>query len=176
MKPKHSENKSDKVFFRNSFWIVQGMAFVRGVKTIHLSHNPWLTLIIYSMRLWEWGSTTASTHMSGLTWVVRRYVMRSNSPSGGINEMVRSFSNRASRTHLGQGKKNNTWRHPVRKSKVYTSTIDVSTPFHLHCDISTQGPLTTRGSMISSEERCTYVFDFPRWRRGVFWNGFSRLY
>lgn len=38
--------------------------------------------------------------MRGFTCVVRRYVIRSNSPSGGINEIVRSFSNRASRTHL----------------------------------------------------------------------------
>lgn len=51
------------------------------------------TLIMYSMREWEWGSTTASTQMSGLTCVERRYVMRSNSPSGGMKEMVRSFSN-----------------------------------------------------------------------------------
>ena len=57
------------------------------------------TLIMYSMREWECGSTTASTQMSGLTCVESRYVMRSNSPSGGMKEMVRSFSKRARRTH-----------------------------------------------------------------------------
>ena len=35
-----------------------------------------------------------------LTCVLRRYVMRSKAPSGGMKEMVRSFSNRASLTHL----------------------------------------------------------------------------
>mmetsp|Transcript_60339 Transcript_60339/g.106851 ORF Transcript_60339/g.106851 Transcript_60339/m.106851 type:complete len:229 (+) Transcript_60339:636-1322(+) len=56
-------------------------------------------LIMYSIRLCEWGSTTASIHMRGFTWVFRRYDISSNSPSGGMNEMVRSFSKRASRTH-----------------------------------------------------------------------------
>mmetsp|Transcript_23852 Transcript_23852/g.63965 ORF Transcript_23852/g.63965 Transcript_23852/m.63965 type:complete len:229 (-) Transcript_23852:417-1103(-) len=58
-----------------------------------------LALIMYSMRLCECGSTTASIQMSGLTCVLRRYDMSSNSPSGGMKEMVRSFSKRASRTH-----------------------------------------------------------------------------
>ncbi len=44
-------------------------------------------------------SIRLSTQMSGLTCVLSLYVIRSNSPSGGMNEMVRSFSNRASRTH-----------------------------------------------------------------------------
>merc|ERR1719199_2464697 len=58
-----------------------------------------LALIMYSMREWEWGSTTASIQIRGRTWVERRYDMSSNSPSGGMKEMVRSFSNRANRTH-----------------------------------------------------------------------------
>merc|ERR1712159_601571 len=58
-----------------------------------------LALIMYSMRLWEWGSTTASIQISGRTCVESRYDMSSNSPSGGMNEMVRSFSKRANRTH-----------------------------------------------------------------------------
>mmetsp|Transcript_238 Transcript_238/g.555 ORF Transcript_238/g.555 Transcript_238/m.555 type:complete len:262 (+) Transcript_238:527-1312(+) len=56
-------------------------------------------LIMYSIRDPRWGSTTASTHINGLTCVSNRYVMRSNSPSGGMKDMVRSFSNRARRTH-----------------------------------------------------------------------------
>lgn len=34
-----------------------------------------------------------------VTWVFKRYDINSNSPSGGINEIVRSFSKRDSRTH-----------------------------------------------------------------------------
>mmetsp|Transcript_22673 Transcript_22673/g.40364 ORF Transcript_22673/g.40364 Transcript_22673/m.40364 type:complete len:284 (-) Transcript_22673:291-1142(-) len=56
-------------------------------------------LIMYSILDPRWGSTTASTQMRGLTCVSSLYVMRSNSPSGGMNDMVRSFSNLASRTH-----------------------------------------------------------------------------
>jgi hypothetical protein len=85
-----------------------------------------LALIMYSMRECECGSTTASIQISGFTcsgreegwapqhWrrprargvrarglacVLSRYDMSSNSPSGGMKEMVRSFSKRASRTH-----------------------------------------------------------------------------
>jgi hypothetical protein len=47
--------------------------------------------VCFSMRL--------STQMSGLTCVLSLYVIRSNSPSGGMKEMVRSFSKRASLTH-----------------------------------------------------------------------------
>lgn len=43
--------------------------------------------------------TAASTQTRGLTGVESRYDMSSNSPSGGMNEMVRSFSNRDRRTH-----------------------------------------------------------------------------
>mmetsp|Transcript_20203 Transcript_20203/g.48210 ORF Transcript_20203/g.48210 Transcript_20203/m.48210 type:complete len:236 (-) Transcript_20203:555-1262(-) len=56
-------------------------------------------LIIYSMRLPLYGSTTASIQISGRTWDERRYDMSSNSPSGGMKLMVRSFSKRARRTH-----------------------------------------------------------------------------
>merc|ERR550537_2026763 len=56
--------------------------------------------IMYSTRDWEEPLlTTASTHIRGFTWVFKRYDMSSNSPSGGIKEIVRSFSNRARRTH-----------------------------------------------------------------------------
>mmetsp|Transcript_60987 Transcript_60987/g.83744 ORF Transcript_60987/g.83744 Transcript_60987/m.83744 type:complete len:237 (+) Transcript_60987:737-1447(+) len=61
--------------------------------------NWLLALIMYSMREWECGSTTASTQIRGFTCVERRYVMRSNSPSGGMKDIVRSFSKRARRTH-----------------------------------------------------------------------------
>mmetsp|Transcript_10034 Transcript_10034/g.23456 ORF Transcript_10034/g.23456 Transcript_10034/m.23456 type:complete len:293 (+) Transcript_10034:235-1113(+) len=56
-------------------------------------------LIMYSILDPRCGSTTASTQMRGLTCVASRYVIRSNSPSGGMNDMVLSFSNRARRTH-----------------------------------------------------------------------------
>lgn len=56
-------------------------------------------LIMYSTRLCACRSMTASIQISGLTWVFRRYDISSNSPSGGMNEMVRSFSKRDSRTH-----------------------------------------------------------------------------
>src|SRR6056300_119810 len=56
-------------------------------------------LIMYSIRDPRWGSTTASTQINGFTCVSNRYVIKSNSPSGGMNEMVLSFSNRARRTH-----------------------------------------------------------------------------
>mmetsp|Transcript_28823 Transcript_28823/g.73509 ORF Transcript_28823/g.73509 Transcript_28823/m.73509 type:complete len:285 (-) Transcript_28823:647-1501(-) len=53
----------------------------------------------YSVRLRLGFSTRHSTQMSGLMFWLRRYVMRSNAPSGGMKEMVRSFSKRARRTH-----------------------------------------------------------------------------
>merc|ERR1712166_155386 len=56
-------------------------------------------LIMYSIRECECGSTTASIQMIGLTCVDSLQDISSNSPSGGINEMVRSFSKRANRTH-----------------------------------------------------------------------------
>uniref|UniRef100_A0A2M4B2M4 Putative secreted protein n=1 Tax=Anopheles triannulatus TaxID=58253 RepID=A0A2M4B2M4_9DIPT len=56
-------------------------------------------LIMYSTRLCAWRSITDSIQMSGFTWVFSRYDISSNSPSGGMNEIVRSFSNRDSRTH-----------------------------------------------------------------------------
>jgi hypothetical protein len=54
---------------------------------------------MYSMRVAECRSTWHSTHSSGFTVVARRYVMSSKAPSGGMKLMVRSFSNRARRTH-----------------------------------------------------------------------------
>lgn len=57
------------------------------------------TLTMYSIRLPECCSMSASAQINGLTWVLSRYDMSSNSPSGGMNEMVRSFSNRDRRTH-----------------------------------------------------------------------------
>lgn len=43
--------------------------------------------------------TAASTQTKGLTGVDNRYDINSNSPSGGMKEIVRSFSNRDKRTH-----------------------------------------------------------------------------
>lgn len=57
------------------------------------------TLIMYSTLEREYLSTTASIHISGFTTVVRRYDINSNSPSGGIKLIVRSFSKRDRRTH-----------------------------------------------------------------------------
>ena len=57
------------------------------------------TLSMYSILLPECDSTMHSTQMSGLTCVFRRYDMSSNSPSGGMKEMVRSLSKRDNRTH-----------------------------------------------------------------------------
>ncbi|ANB10945.1 hypothetical protein AWJ20_3739 [Sugiyamaella lignohabitans] len=56
-------------------------------------------LTMISIRDEEKLVTRQSTRISGLTLVFRRYDMSSNSPSGGINEIVRSFSNRDRRTH-----------------------------------------------------------------------------
>ncbi|GIL50026.1 hypothetical protein Vafri_6349 [Volvox africanus] len=53
----------------------------------------------YSVRLREGFSTEHSTMMSGLMFWLMRYVIKSNAPSGGMKLIVRSFSNRASRTH-----------------------------------------------------------------------------
>ena len=57
------------------------------------------TLTMYSTRLPRWLSMAASTQIKGLTGVDKRYDISSNSPSGGMNEIVRSFSNRERRTH-----------------------------------------------------------------------------
>ena len=56
-------------------------------------------LMRYSTRERPRCSMTASTQMSGFTCVFKRYDMSSNSPSGGMKEMVRSFSKRVRRTH-----------------------------------------------------------------------------
>mmetsp|Transcript_27381 Transcript_27381/g.74055 ORF Transcript_27381/g.74055 Transcript_27381/m.74055 type:complete len:220 (-) Transcript_27381:745-1404(-) len=63
------------------------------------SLNCDLALTKYSVRLRLGFSTLQSTAMRGLMFWLRRYDMRSNAPSGGMKEMVRSFSKRASRTH-----------------------------------------------------------------------------
>mmetsp|Transcript_28945 Transcript_28945/g.59240 ORF Transcript_28945/g.59240 Transcript_28945/m.59240 type:complete len:323 (+) Transcript_28945:541-1509(+) len=71
-------------------------------------------LIMYSILDPLCGSTTASTQMRGFTWVLRRYVIRSNSPSGGMKDMVLSFSNRASRTHWWNLMSSNSTAFPAR--------------------------------------------------------------
>lgn len=48
---------------------------------------------------WKYELTAASTQTRGFTGVERRYDINSNSPSGGMKEIVRSFSNRERRTH-----------------------------------------------------------------------------
>jgi hypothetical protein len=58
-----------------------------------------LTFTRYSKRLPRCASTAASTHTSGLTGVEIRKLISSNSPSGGMNEIVRSLSKRVRRTH-----------------------------------------------------------------------------
>lgn len=57
------------------------------------------TFIMYSTLLWACLSMTASIQIRGFTWVLRRYPINSNSPSGGMKDIVRSFSNLDRRTH-----------------------------------------------------------------------------
>ena len=56
-------------------------------------------LTMYSTRERPCASMTVPTQMSGLTAVLRRYDMSSNSPSGGMKLMDRSLSKRVKRTH-----------------------------------------------------------------------------
>lgn len=107
------------------------------------------TLIMYSIRLCECGSTTASTQMRGLTCVVSRYVMRSNSPSGGMKEIVRSFSKRASLTHL--------WNSDA-KTKTQGSHLQVRTRHNGICLgrllLYTWWDTTTSGNTSSGSSCC----------------------
>lgn len=73
--------------------------YISTLLAVLLRLNCALHLTIYSTLEPLWLSTAASTQIRGLTGVERRYDISSNSPSGGINDMVRSFSNRESRTH-----------------------------------------------------------------------------
>ena len=66
---------------------------------VDLLLNCDFALIRYSTLLCVWGSTFDSIIISGLTLVFNRYDISSNSPSGGIKEIVRSVSNRFKRTH-----------------------------------------------------------------------------
>mmetsp|Transcript_13907 Transcript_13907/g.48449 ORF Transcript_13907/g.48449 Transcript_13907/m.48449 type:complete len:234 (+) Transcript_13907:626-1327(+) len=84
----------------------------------------------YSMRECACGSTTVCTQNSGLTCVDSRYVSRSNSPSGGMKLMVRSFSNRASRTHWWNLMSSSSTAFPLlRRPELSKSTLSLRPSF-----------------------------------------------